>query len=269
MNCSLLSQKLQILHSLEEEFSTVSKKAEASRDFTKARELKAQMEQEMQELESLLGFPEILGLNIEKTIETNKLFYESYGINLPSDFKEKTKEIWIKNRDAIEKEIKTMGYDRAIIIPNTLPDTASLHTKMTEEYNPTYEGQNFKDGGSFQGSTTPDEGFCILLLHNAQEIDENPHLLSTKGKSIDELQTTFPTFTGLSLPEYLLFQKMYNEETGNHLDTRLFIWLPKTKSGSRVVSAFWYPGSGLLYVGANDSGNRNVSRGCRLSRSFK
>src|SRR3989338_9655822 len=215
------------------------------------------MEKEMQELESLLGFPEILGLNIEKTIEKNKLFYESKGINLPPDFAERTKEIWIRNREEIEKEIKSMNYDRVIIIPNTLPDTVSLHLKMTESYNPTYEGQNFKDGGSFQGSTTTDEGFHILLLHNAEEIDANPHLLATKGKGIDDLQAILEKATGLSLPEYLIFQKMYNEETGNHLETRLWTWLPKTKSGSRLLDAYWDPGYGELDVSAYDSGYRN------------
>ena len=201
--------------------------------------------------------PEILSLNIEETIERNKLFYESKGINLPPDFEEKIKEIWIRNKNAIVEETQAMGYDRVLIIPNTLPDTASLHTKMTEGYNPTFEGQNFKDGGSFQGSVTLEEGFHLLLLHNAEEIDGNPHLLATKGNNIDDLETTFLKATGLSLPEYLVFQKMYNEETGNHLDTRLWTWLPKTKSGSRLLDADWYPGNGGLSVGASDSGSLN------------
>ena len=269
MNCSLLSEKLQILHTLETEFLKVSKEAENTRDFKEARALKAKMEQEMEEVEGLLGFPEILGLNIEKTIEKNRLFYESKSINLPSDFAERTKEIWIRNREAIEEEIKNMKYDRVLIFPDTLPDTVSLHLKMTEGYNPTFEGQNFKDEGSFQSSVTTDEGFHILLLHNAEEIDGNSHLLATKGKSIDELEAIFEKASGLSLSEYLIFQKMYNEETGKHLDTLLWTFLPKTKSGSRVVNATWYPGNGRLNVGVHDSGDRYDIRGCRLSRSFE
>jgi len=73
---------------------------------------------------------------------------------------------------------------------------------------------------------------------------------------------------GLSLNEYLIFQKIYFEKTGNHLDVIGWTWLPKTRSGSRFVDSRWDPVGDRLAVVAVGAGDSSGGLGCRLSRSF-
>jgi len=75
---------------------------------------------------------------------------------------------------------------------------------------------------------------------------------------------------GMSLEEYEIFQRIYFEKInpGNHLDANGWTWLPKSFSGSSVVSSFWYPGARQLAVNADDPSGRNGNLGLRLSRSF-
>jgi hypothetical protein len=73
---------------------------------------------------------------------------------------------------------------------------------------------------------------------------------------------------GLSLEEYEIFQRMYFEKTGKHLDENGWTWLTKSRSGSRVVFSDWYPGGRRLIVYAVDPDYSFGNLGLRLSRSF-
>ncbi|HUD08873.1 MAG TPA: hypothetical protein VMQ48_02150, partial [Candidatus Saccharimonadales bacterium] len=74
---------------------------------------------------------------------------------------------------------------------------------------------------------------------------------------------------GLSLEEYEIFQRIYFEKNpGKHLDEKGWTWLPKSRSGSRVVRSSWSPDDRRLDVDADDPGSALDALGLRLSRSF-
>ena len=74
---------------------------------------------------------------------------------------------------------------------------------------------------------------------------------------------------GLSLEEYEIFQRIYFEKNpGKHLDEKGWTWLPKSRSGSRVVLSGWDPGDRRLHVHAAGPGGALGYLGLRLSRSF-
>jgi MoxR-like ATPase len=209
---------------------------------------------------------EISGLNIEKSINTFKNFYSHHNIFLPLDFESKAKEIWTRNKDQIEQYIKSEGYNQILIIPEILLDTETLHTKMTEGYNPTYLGDNFKNGGSFAGSTTQSQRFKILLVHSQTELTGLPILNSTLNTTPDQFKQTGKK--GLSLQEYLILQRYIFDSTKTHIDSVKWTWLPKTLSGQNLVWSGFDPAGGGLGVVANPASSRDGNGGFRLSRSF-
>lgn len=148
---------------------------------------------------------------------------------------------------------------------------------MTEGYNPTFQDDSFKNGGSFEGAITENQDKPqIVLVHreNAENIYNNPNAptmaIETLNKSIDWLTTNHKE--GLSLIQYLIYQRIYYEETTNHLDKDSWTWTPKTKvtggGVSRFVGSRWNPDGGRLRVVANDSGGANDYLCSRPSRSF-
>lgn len=73
---------------------------------------------------------------------------------------------------------------------------------------------------------------------------------------------------GLSLEEYIIFQRQYFDQNQKHLDESGWAWLLKTLSGSRVADAGWYPGSRRLDASVGGPDNASDSLGARPSRSF-
>ena len=74
---------------------------------------------------------------------------------------------------------------------------------------------------------------------------------------------------GLSLPEYLVFQRAYFEAEQKHLDDGTdWTWLSGSRLGSRLAGVGWDPSPGQLGVLAHDSDDRSGNLGFRLSRSF-
>ncbi|KKQ39954.1 MAG: hypothetical protein US57_C0006G0026 [Candidatus Moranbacteria bacterium GW2011_GWC2_37_73] len=73
---------------------------------------------------------------------------------------------------------------------------------------------------------------------------------------------------GLSLNEYLIFQRQYFEKNQKHLDEKGYTWLLKTFSASRVVFSFWHSDDARLRVHATALGASRGDLACRLSRSF-
>ncbi|MEI8270082.1 MAG: hypothetical protein WCG45_01820, partial [bacterium] len=90
-------------------------------------------------------------LSIEEKLEENIAIYKKTKLDLPPDFEEQIKEIWENNIDDIQKSIEENGFDEILIVPCNIPLT-ELNTKMTDGYNETWQGSNFKEGGSFVGA---------------------------------------------------------------------------------------------------------------------
>ena len=199
------------------------------------------------------------------------------------------REIWNKNYAEIKGEIEKYGYDSILIIPDNLPGEADVNKKVVETMDEgagkgkvaatKYWTSNKQDISSVGKSK-----YRIILVHSDQNIynnpDANPYLKATLGKNIMDLtgldpkpkskkelmaarncQANFETkingkkkqiqAEGLSLEEYEIFQRIYFEKTGKHLDESGWTWLIKSRSGSRVVSSYWYPDARQLTVYAD------------------
>ena len=215
-------------------------------------------------------------LDFEKEMKYFKTFYEKYGVEFTEDFETEMAEIWEANRKEIEKEIKEKGFNEILFVPGglALPD---LHQKMTEGYNTTYEGDNFKAGGSFAGVEEKNNDARIILLHNSEHIKDNPILAKTLGKTTENLQKEGES---LMLSDDLIFQRKIFDQRGFHIDSKhsdgnyYWSWCPGSKvpqegGGFRVVFADWFPDLGRLYVDALDADYSVPNLGCRLSRCFK
>ncbi len=209
---------------------------------------------------------ETIELDIEKSLESFAAFYEKHNIDLPADFEEKIKDIWERNHDQIRAEAERLGFDELLIIPGNL-NLPELHKKMTEDYNETWQGENFKAGSSFQGvQETTDETRIVLVHKNrAQNLKDRQELKATLDKTI---QSFIDKGENIALTDYLIYQRKYFEENQKHLDEINWICLPGSKSGARFGSARWSPAAGELLVFARVAEYRSVLLGCRLSRCF-
>ena len=207
---------------------------------------------------------ESITLDLEQKIEEFKDFYKKTKLDLPPDFEDQIKEIWENNIDEIQKSIEGNGFNEMLLVPGNIP-LAELNTKMTDVYNETYQDSDFKSGGSFAKTQSQNvDKTRIVLAHKIKNLEDHPELkktLNTKGQDVNMDQT-------LTLEDYLIFQRKFFEETGEHLDSgNTWTWLA-TKSGARLVSAHWAPSGGRVYVLANDLGSQDEHLGARPSRSF-
>ena len=204
---------------------------------------------------------EQITINIEQKLNEYISFYKSHGLEIPDDFEEQIREIWNNNLDEIEKEIEAYGFNEILLIPPTtdLPDLAEKMKETTY-----YEGNNFREDGSFEKAKSQNQDKVRLILaHNAQNLKDHPELAKTlniRGQDVPLDQT-------LSLEEYLILSKKYFEETGKHLDEYGATWL-STESGSRLVASDWGSSFGLRGVHAHDFSYQGDRLGFRSSRSF-
>ena len=229
---------------------------------------------------------EIMGINIEKNLERYNAFYTEHNIDIPDTFEQEIKEIWNNNQEKIKQSIEQEGYDDILLIPpHELKD---INDKTTGEYNKTYESENFKSGGSFEGvKDTKENKTRIVLIHrkNAENM-ERPELNETKNKSIYELCNANTDkekedidnlikegkplpIDGLTLSEYMIADRIHFKETGKHLDNKSsWTWTPASYSGSRAVSSSWAPGDSRVFVYAREPGSSYSLLGRRSSRTY-
>lgn len=285
-----------LVEELQEKVKRVQKEAIETGNTSELDALTVELKQKVQELQELYGTTDTIAVKTkvkygeatratekEKTIEFNfekqlqrwTDFYTRHGIST-DNFEDQMTQVWERNEVKITEAIQQEGYDEILLIP-PISSLSDLHANMTEGYNPTYLDDNFKKGGSFEGAITENQDKPqIVLVHkeNAENIYNNPNAptiaLETLTKSIDWLTTNHRE--GLSLIQYLIYQRMYYEETTNHLDKDGWTWTPKTKvtvgGFSRFVNSDWYPDDGQLFVNAGGSDRANGNLCSRPSRSF-
>ncbi len=206
---------------------------------------------------------EIMGLDVEKALDKYTTLFQETGIALPDDFKEQVEDIWMRNGHEIEEAIKEKGFDEMIIAPANIPLVEIAEKmKMANGY---FTGSNFDNGGGFAGAvSTGVDKPRIILVHKTQNLKDRPELKATLGVKSEDVKID----ESLSLDDYIIFSKKFNIDTGKHLDEDGWTWTPRTKSGTRFVDSYWYPGFGELRVNANDADYSNSSLGCRSSRYF-
>lgn len=245
-------------------------------------------------------------INIREELQFfEKLYGENFGLKI--DQKEIIS-IWNKNYESMKKEIEMYGYDTVLIIPEDLPLEEILNRELIEtmdegakkgKVNQTWQSDDFKKSGSFAGVKNLEKPkYRIILTKGEQNIykTNDPLLKATLGKNMEtllgltgaeitkkiqskqSLGVDFQTeiggkkiivqAEGLSLAEYVIFQRAYFEKNQKHLDESGWTWLPKSFSGPRVVDASWDPVARQLSVNARGSSISIGILGLRLSRSF-
>lgn len=231
-------------------------------------------------------------------------FYQEHEIDwvepIPEDIK-----VTAEQAKEMERQIKELGFDWLLIVPDNLvgePEVEEyeeideetgkaiikkklkkpaehyedLHKLMSKGYkNKTYQSDNYKNDGGFGGSLDKRTGLRIILTKKVQNLADDELLVSTKGKSVQDLQAKDGLFQekgvqGLTESEYLILQRAYWEQESKHLDEQDWAWLPGSERpvSGRVPSGHWFPGGGRLsfFSVANDF--RGVILGCRPTGNF-
>ena len=312
ITCSQLKIKLAEIKDLKNEFDLEVEKIIQTRNTEHALAIQKKIEEKLtatekifpKEIKAIFTNPETneqkeIVFNIKEKIKEAQEFYKNHNLPIPKE--QEIKKIFRGSKAEIQKEIAMYGYDNILIIPENLPSTEKLHEQMSKDYNATWTGKSFDQGGGFTGAkTTSDSKARIILCHSDENVyendDANPFNKATLDKSIrqlsgltqeeidrrvennEEVPVSFEAVIngkktqikseGLSLNEYLIFQRQYFEKTNKHLDSNGWTWLPKTRSGSRFVDSDWNPVDDRLDVLASDAGISYAYLGCRLSRSF-
>lgn len=240
-----------------------------------------EQKEEKQTEDTLLNVPENIentDINIEQSIEKHIEFYTRYSIPIPPNFREQIIDIWNRNYTEMVREVKEKGFDELLIMPANLTMTPELDEKMTAGYlkkdgkpgDPTkWDIDMDKIKPAIPDRLTKNR---ILLVHkkDSQDIYNNPTAPQILQETLNKPYTAFKPEEGLTIEEYFVFQRMYFEETGKHLDDTGWTWLrcSTNEDGSRVIRASWDLGSVGLYVVANVSSRSDGYLGCRLARSF-
>lgn len=190
-----------------------------------------------------------------------------------------------EDRKEVEKLVEKFGFDKAIIIPENLPNYDELHRKMTQGYNQTWQGDNFKEDGSFGEVEDLKQGFRIIFTKDTQNTIEDDFFKQTVNlppedptadndlkRFIENIKNEKDIeLEGLAFSTYLIYQKEYFERTGKHLDADGWTWLigSKMRRSGRIPFSYWNPALDELYVVASSPARRDSYGGCRLSRSLK
>ena len=240
------------------------------------------------------GKKETIEINFETVFKRWNDFFTENKVDLPPDFEKIARAIWNQNYDKIKESVENLGYDGVLIIPGNL-NLPDFHQKMSQRYNPTWESDNFKEGGSWRGvkSAGADEP-RIVLYHdkNTKELDDNPitkamigkDLMTVTGLSQEELEKAVIAgellkgkvrigseefvFDGLSVEDYLAIQAEYFKRTDKHLDEKTCTRLIGSTSGRRVPELFWDPVGVRLFASADGPAGASVDLAPRPAAVF-
>jgi len=164
-----------------------------------------------------------------------------------------------------------------IIIPENLANTGkkyeNLHEKMSEGYEESWQNNDFREDGSFAGIKNKENGLRIIIVKEIQNLEEDELHNATKGKSINDLESGVfeeKKVRGLDPATYLIYQREYYKEIGNHLDEKDWTWLPEVgrPASGRVPFVDWLPSNTQLNFISDIPSDRSDYLGCRLAGSL-
>jgi len=229
-------------------------------------------------------------LNLETERQKWQKFYEDHNFKNKVEIPEIS--LSLENIREIEHLIEQGFIDKWAIIPDHL-SYQELEPEMAKGYEETYLWDEFKKDGGFEQldkqETTEQPQYRLLFYKQAKELDQDPILKQTLGKSAEDMEEWLAqtnkkektNLQGISLKEYLIIQRQFLEQNNpktkeqiqdqqNHLDVNKWTWCLKSKfpSSGRVAGARWDPRGRRLVVSAADSSDSYSGRGARLSRSF-
>jgi len=212
-------------------------------------------------------------------------FYDTHGLSeilkdhqghdtLPADIKLTPEQV-----DLLKAKAKE-GYTRMILVPAGVEGhLQSLKENLTDGLAqdasnnpiPTFLSDNVKPNFPNQIQTTDPRrlGKAYLLMTNP----DAALYPGTKGQSADEIIRTFAdqavNVSGLTLADFLIEERQYFDETGQHLvdwGKNEWTWLLSSRDvASRVLDAGWGPGSRRVRVDSRPSDDRSSLLGARSS----
>jgi len=235
-------------------------------------------------------------------------FYQDKGIDwvepIPEDIK-----LTEEQAQEMKRQIEVLGFDWPVIIPAGLtgePEYAEveeeeidekikkkvkvkrlqlkkpaehaeeLHRLMSEGYKEVTDySDNYKKDGGVGASRDSRKGLRIVIARKAKEMTDDEKLKATVGKSIDDLEAKDGMFEkygvgGMTEAEYLIFQRIYFEETKKHLDETRWTCLAASRRprSGRVPDGNWNTDGEGLSFDSKTTDSRDASQGCRLAGSF-
>jgi len=212
---------------------------------------------------------------IKEQLEYWRKFYAEHGI----DWIELPGEINVTEKQAkeVKRLIEELGFDKMIIAPARLAGDGKkyeqLHERMSEGYEETYQGDNFKADGGFEDLKNTSDKLRIIITKEVQNLEDDELLKETLSKSVDALEAGIfkeKKVRGIDAATYLVMQREYFERTKKHLDEIGWTWLTENRRpvSGRVPVADWQPGSRRLAFDSTTPSYRHVSLGCRLASSL-
>jgi len=147
---------------------------------------------------------------------------------------------------------------------------------MSEGYEETYQGDNFKADGGFKGLKNTSDKLRIIMTKEVQNLRDDELLKKTLGKSVEDLENEETGIfakegvRGIDAATYLVMQREYFKRTKKHLDEIGWTWLTENRRpvSGRVPYARWLPVYRWLEFHSHTPGPHAEGLGCRLASSL-
>ena len=247
---------------------------------------------------------ETIEIDLRKELEFYREFYKRHKVDwikLPDHIS-----VDVKTKKQMIKLIETTGMNWLAIIPDGLTGEPEYQEEEVEETDTStgvttkvrrpvlkkpaehykelqelmsegYQAETYYDDrdGGLGASHDSRKGLRIVMARKAKEMTEDEKLDETVGKSVNDLEAKGGIFEkygvgGMTEAEYLIFQRIYFEETKKHLDETLWTWLAASRRprSGRVPDGDWATAFEGLHFSSNTADDRFDYRGCRLAGSF-
>ena len=193
--------------------------------------------------------------------------------------------------DTIKEKTKE-GFNHFILLPSIETQKQQL-TNIKEQTEKPIKGlddkQQYSDEGTWLSGTVkpnfpdhiqtnnrPENKPYLLFIKNTPEVDDE-----TRNKLAEQLRQEFKQKqeTGLTLQEYLIFQRNYTQthkqEDKPHPDTKHVTWLldseldEESSGPSQVLEAHWGPGNRQGEIDSNPAPDQHSNEGARSSAIFE
>lgn len=221
---------LETAEDLHQQLADAIAEAEKTGDFTKAEEIKRQLEEKLEPLKEEAERREMvftetfegkdIKIDVRETMKFSKEFYQEHELQeLADNLSEEIK--FSAEAKARIKEALKMGFDRAMILPQTKVQRRSLNAVIEQMAKKPHPGLSDQEQSGFlqidesakQSQTRNRPAKAYMLMYQSQPIPPE-----TKGKTPDQLETLFQQkkWNGLTMSEYLILQRRELEERKNH-----------------------------------------------------
>ena len=221
--------------------------------------------------------------DMEKIKEEWRAFYNEHNLSEMAQHLPDKINLTAEQIERIQALAETEGFNKFIILPENPQQYLEKIKQGTEaELSGLKTDQQYSKEGTYLSDTVkpnfpdnittlnrPQSKPYLLFLKDSPEVPEE-----TLNKSADALRKEFEekNLTGLTLQEYLLFQRDYTEnhqtDANPHPDTKKWGWLLDSEVPGRVLLSDWYSDDRQAGVGSGTPDDHGSGRGARSSAIF-